>query len=162
MNKQDYPIAIANRQHPARSRWQVVQSGCGLGRRQCARETALDGCGRGRPANKRRAPKCRCARNWPPALLDETRRQREEPPNLGPGKLHKNLANWCAVRCRARTIGRLIKDAPRAPEHLMPKGKRKPRKPAASKRLLGNISTKHAHLKWRIISASRGPEYHEY
>jgi len=98
--------------------------------------------------NQSRAPKRRRVRNWPPGLLAEIRRLREETPNLGPGKVHVRLEAWCAKHQMplpsARTIGRLIADAPDkmrvTPQHLTPKGKPKPRKPAAPKHRQRNLN----------------------
>jgi len=99
-------------------------------------------------ASKSRAPRRVRRRNWPLALLTEIRRQRQALPNMGPGKLHETLKGWCAARQMplpsARTIGRLIADAPDkmrfAPERLTPKGKTQPRRKAAPKLRRPNLN----------------------
>jgi hypothetical protein len=62
------------------------------------------------------APKQRRRRQWPPALVTEIRRLRTLHPNLAKEKLHELLRPWTAAHqlpCpSARTIGRLIADAP--------------------------------------------------
>jgi transposase InsO family protein len=62
------------------------------------------------------APKRRRTRQWPPAITTEIRRLRTEHPNLAKEKLHLLLQPLAAreqLPCpSARTIGRLIADAP--------------------------------------------------
>jgi transposase len=62
------------------------------------------------------APKQRRRRQWPAAIVTEIRRLRTEHPNLAKEKLLELLLPWAAGRqlsCpSARTIGRLIADAP--------------------------------------------------
>lgn len=62
------------------------------------------------------APKHRRRRQWPAPLVVEIRRLRTQHPNLAKEKLHELLRPWTAARnlpCpSARTIGRLIADAP--------------------------------------------------
>jgi len=62
------------------------------------------------------APKHRRRRQWPAALVTEISHLRTLHPNLAKEKLHELLLPWAATRelpCpSARTIGRLIADAP--------------------------------------------------
>jgi transposase InsO family protein len=62
------------------------------------------------------APKRRRQRQWPPPLVAEIRRLRSLHPNLAKEKVHLLLLPWAAAQrlpCpSARTIGRLIADAP--------------------------------------------------
>jgi transposase InsO family protein len=61
-------------------------------------------------------PKRRRQRRWPAPLIEEIRRLRTVHPNLGKEKLHRLLREFCQTRGwrlpSARTIGRLIADAP--------------------------------------------------
>lgn len=80
------------------------------------------------------APKQRRQRQWPTAILAEIRRLRSLHPNLGKEKLHPLLTVFAAklhLPCpSARTIGRLIADAPdkmrQRPHTLGAPGKAKP------------------------------------
>jgi transposase InsO family protein len=62
------------------------------------------------------APKRRRKRQWPATLVSEIRRLRTQHPNLAKEKVHTLLPPWAAAHqlpCpSARTIGRLIADAP--------------------------------------------------
>ncbi len=67
------------------------------------------------------APRGRRHRSWPTAVVEEIKRLRQTYPNLGKEKLYILLSPWCAERrldcpC-ARTIGRLIADAPHKMRH---------------------------------------------
>jgi transposase InsO family protein len=100
-------------------------------------------------AVKSTAPKRRRQRNWPTAVTGEIRRLRQTHPNLGKEKLAVLLAAFCrqrALTCpSARTIGRIMADAPdrmrHAPQRLTGHGKArlprppKPRKPKGFKAL---------------------------
>ena len=80
------------------------------------------------------APRRRRQRQWPAVLVTELRRLRTEHPNLGKEKLHLLVAPFAAshqLPCpSARTIGRLIADAPdkmrSRPRALGASGKPKP------------------------------------
>lgn len=67
------------------------------------------------------APVGRRRRSWPAAIVTEIQRLRQAHPNLGKEKLQALLRPWCAHRqltCpSARTIGRLIADAPDKMRH---------------------------------------------
>ena len=79
-----------------------------------------------------RAPVGRRKRHWPPVIVAEIRRLRRQYPNLGKEKLPPLLEPFCQTRqlpCpSARTIGRLIADAPDRMRAVLPrlnaKGKR--------------------------------------
>lgn len=66
-------------------------------------------------------PKRLRRRQWPARIVEEIRRLRKAHPNLGKEKLHSLLQRFCpahALRCpSARTIGRLIADAPDKMRH---------------------------------------------
>ena len=80
------------------------------------------------------APKQRRRRQWPTPLVDEIRRLRTTHPNLAKEKLHLLLLPFAAAQklpCpSARTIGRLIADAPdkmrTRPRRLIAHGKPSP------------------------------------
>ncbi len=73
-------------------------------------------------------------RQWPAAVIQEIRRQRQVHPNLGKDKLHPALRRFCTAQgltCPGeRTIGRLIADARDkmrvTPGRIRPNGQRKP------------------------------------
>jgi transposase InsO family protein len=66
-------------------------------------------------------PQNRRYRSWPAAVVGEIKRLRRAHPNLGKEKVHALLKPWCmkhSVECpSARTIGRLIADAPDKMRH---------------------------------------------
>jgi len=83
-------------------------------------------------APKSTAPTRRRQRQWPAVLIAEIRRLRHSHPNLGKEKLHLLLLPFAAthaLRCpSARTIGRLIADAPdKMRAYPRPRGSAKPR-----------------------------------
>ena len=94
---------------------------------------------------KSKAPTRRRKREWPVAVVAEIRRLRQAHPNLGKEKLAILLAPLCAqhelVCPSARTIGRIMADAPdgmrHAPARLTPKGKPKAPRPAKPRKPKG-------------------------
>lgn len=82
---------------------------------------------------KSRTPKTIRKRSWPPEVLNEIKRQRQEHPNLGKEKLYPEILLFCQERqfiCpKPKTIGRLIKDLGGlriAPQRLSHFGRIKP------------------------------------
>jgi hypothetical protein len=80
--------------------------------------------GRGKPhalAPRSTRPKRLRKRQWPPTVVQEIRRLRLIHPNLGKEKLHPFIAQFCGAQRlpvpSARTIGRLIADAPDKMRH---------------------------------------------
>lgn len=72
-----------------------------------------------------RAPVSRRKRHWPPVVIAEICRLRSQYPNLGKEKLHPLLEPFCQMRqlpCpSARTIGRLMADAPARMRAVLPR-----------------------------------------
>jgi transposase InsO family protein len=99
------------------------------------------------------APKQRRQRQWPVALVAEIRRLRTEHPNLGKEKLQQLLTLFAAehrLPCpSARTIGRLIADAPdkmrRRPNRLDPRGRPKARRAARTRKPKHFRATRPGH-----------------
>lgn len=83
-----------------------------------------------------KAPHCRRRRIWPQPVIREIRRLRSEHPNLSKEKLYLSLRPFCdklGLGCpKARTIGRIIADAPdkmrSVPMKVRPNGQRVQRK----------------------------------
>jgi transposase InsO family protein len=99
-------------------------------------------------------PTNRRHRHWPAAVLGQIKRLRKDHPNLGKEKVHALLKSWCLQRrldCpSARTIGRLIADAPdkmrHAPQRIGHDGRpKRPRSAAKARKPKGFIATFPGH-----------------
>lgn len=85
------------------------------------------------------APSNRRHRDWPAAVVGEIKRLRRVHPHLGKEKVHALRKPWCMKRgvdCPgARTIGRLIADAPDKMRHAPPRigYDGRPKRPSSAK-----------------------------